>query len=224
MKKTIAKELVFSLSHEGCFGCETTDRFPEVGMSRIGQSIQPGKKVILLQKISEFSEDHFKMLKNHKKIITAEVLKRDDTNALIKLEVKPSTTIWEQINPECVIVGNQLTKSGRERWKIVGNGKKLREVVSKLQELGNAKVEKISDICLKDDANSLFQRLSKGQKEALLLAVSKGYYTLPRKITLDELAKVLGIKRPAFRERLRKAERKIIEEIAKTQINSNLLR
>lgn len=54
--------------------------------------------------------------------------------------------------------------------------------------------------------------LSKPQREALQLAVSRGYYSIPRKTTTSELADELGISDQAVVERLRRAMVQLAEE------------
>lgn len=61
--------------------------------------------------------------------------------------------------------------------------------------------------------NSMFSDLTEKQKNALLKAQQYGYYTSPRNITTDSIAKSMGISRSTFEEHLRKAENKIISTI-----------
>ena len=52
--------------------------------------------------------------------------------------------------------------------------------------------------------------LTSKQKEAFILAFESGYYTTPRKCSVEELASAIGIKRVAMQERLRRAEYRIL--------------
>ncbi len=62
--------------------------------------------------------------------------------------------------------------------------------------------------------NSVFSDLTDKQKDALLKAQQYGYYTSPRNITTDSIARSLGISRSTYEEHLRKAENKVIASIA----------
>lgn len=53
--------------------------------------------------------------------------------------------------------------------------------------------------------------LTPKQREALLLAYEEGYYNLPRKTALAELSERLGISRRSLSDRLRRAERQLVE-------------
>ena len=61
---------------------------------------------------------------------------------------------------------------------------------------------------------SLRHRLTSKQVDAVRLAITNGYYDIPRKTEVKKLAKKLGIKRVAIQERLRRAERIIMQQFA----------
>jgi predicted DNA binding protein len=52
--------------------------------------------------------------------------------------------------------------------------------------------------------------LSEKQREVFNLAVSKGYYEVPKKLTLKELAEITGIRASTLQEHLSKAESKLL--------------
>jgi predicted DNA binding protein len=57
---------------------------------------------------------------------------------------------------------------------------------------------------------SLFRSLTPRQRQALLIGILRGYYRIPRAVMTEELARSLGISRPAFEALLRKAENKLV--------------
>ncbi|WP_126664748.1 helix-turn-helix domain-containing protein [Haloterrigena salifodinae] len=52
--------------------------------------------------------------------------------------------------------------------------------------------------------------LTERQREALTLAISRGYYESPRQVTAEELANELGISQPSLSSLLRRGERRLI--------------
>ena len=58
--------------------------------------------------------------------------------------------------------------------------------------------------------------LSQKQEEAFRAAYKAGYYDIPRKSEIKDLTGILGIKRVAIQERLRRTEKKIMGEYAKS--------
>ncbi len=52
--------------------------------------------------------------------------------------------------------------------------------------------------------------LTPKQKEAIVLAIENGYYSIPRHVSAADLASEIGISRVAMQERLRRAENRIM--------------
>ena len=52
--------------------------------------------------------------------------------------------------------------------------------------------------------------LSEKQKKSLDIAIKNGYYAFPRKINLNQLAKIARISKQSFQESLCRAENKLI--------------
>jgi predicted DNA binding protein len=72
-----------------------------------------------------------------------------------------------------------------------------------LISLENKKVKSISVMKVHPD-------LTEKQKQALGLAVKHGYYSVPRKISVEKLAEISGLSFSTFQVHLRKAEAKLI--------------
>jgi predicted DNA binding protein len=56
---------------------------------------------------------------------------------------------------------------------------------------------------------SLLRELTEKQRRAIVTAILRGYYRIPRRVATAELAREVGISRPAFDALLRKAENKL---------------
>jgi predicted DNA binding protein len=65
--------------------------------------------------------------------------------------------------------------------------------------------------------------LTEKQRDAFLLAIGRGYYSIPRGAKLEDLCKELGIKRVAMQERLRRAEIQILNSYAEELLGSSEL-
>lgn len=57
------------------------------------------------------------------------------------------------------------------------------------------------------------QGLTESQREALLLAYERGYFSSPREATLEEIADELNISQQALGSRLRRGNRRLIEQV-----------
>jgi predicted DNA binding protein len=67
---------------------------------------------------------------------------------------------------------------------------------------------------------NVMPKLSKRQKTAIELAYANRYYSYPRKITLEKLAKIAKVGVSTFQEHLRKAELKLLPAIIEYQMKS----
>jgi predicted DNA binding protein len=56
---------------------------------------------------------------------------------------------------------------------------------------------------------TFFRDLTDRQRQALVTAILRGYYRIPRAVATEELARMFGISRPAFDSLLRKGESKL---------------
>ena len=56
--------------------------------------------------------------------------------------------------------------------------------------------------------------LTQHQRDALELAIRRGYYQFPKKTDLINLAKLAGLSKSAFREHLKRAEMKVLGGIS----------
>ena len=63
--------------------------------------------------------------------------------------------------------------------------------------------------------NSSPKILTAKQIKAIKLAYDSGYFDIPRRKTTEELSDELGISRVSFRERMRRAEKRLIEDYFK---------
>ena len=88
--------------------------------------------------------------------------------------------------------------------------------ISEIYELEILKIEKINYQQIYTYAKTIeemIHSLTDQQRNILIKAWKKGYYSIPRKIKTEELASVEGISRYGLEKKLRTAENKLIEKI-----------
>lgn len=78
-----------------------------------------------------------------------------------------------------------------------------KEFYTKVHYIKEKKVKSISIMKMHPD-------LTEKQKKAMELAIKNGYYNVPRKISVQTLAKIAGLSFATFQVHLRKAEQKLI--------------
>jgi predicted DNA binding protein len=105
-----------------------------------------------------------------------------------------------------------IIESGTQNHVILAPSRK---VFSNLLRILRARFDVVKIRRLRSTATSTSQSiLTSKQAEAMKHAIQSGYYEMPRRSRLRDLAKDLGIKRVAMQERLRRAEKSIMTEFA----------
>ena len=110
---------------------------------------------------------------------------------------------------------------GHEYWEVASwKREELENFIKELKgHMDVCKIIKLENSKLTDVYfPNTMPKLSKHQKIALELAYLNGYYSYPRKIHLNELAKIAKIGISTFQEHLRKAELKLLPAIIEYQI------
>ncbi len=107
-------------------------------------------------------------------------------------------------------------RDGKLKISFIGNEQQMQEFFSKLGERGiHYKIASLTDASF--SPGSPLTKLTEKQREVLIAAHKFGYYDLPRRISSEQLAKKLGIGDSTLVEHLRKAEKRLIDNILKEE-------
>jgi predicted DNA binding protein len=83
----------------------------------------------------------------------------------------------------------------------------------------DAKINFIEQRSIKDIfLPTIYPKIAEKQREAVELAVKEGYYEYPRRIHLEKLSEISGVKRQTFQQNLRRAERKLVPFLTERMI------
>ena len=107
---------------------------------------------------------------------------------------------------------------GWEEWELACWDK---ATLTKVLQIPTFKIKNLSirNLPLKDIfLPKIYPKLSPKQKEALEMAVKEGYYNFPRKLDLEDLAKIAKVKRQTYMENLRKAENKLVPFLTENKV------
>jgi len=102
-----------------------------------------------------------------------------------------------------------LMEGGLERLLLVIPSDEVKSLKSDLESLGKIYYFKVRNM----DINTLIPTsfdLSEQEKNSLVEAIKLGYYEYPRRINLEELAKIMRLSKPTLEQYIRKAEKKIM--------------
>ncbi|WP_227375946.1 helix-turn-helix domain-containing protein [Haladaptatus halobius] len=105
----------------------------------------------------------------------------------------------------------EYTDQGGLRVTMIGEDKKIREAITQIPDEIQITLEGIGEY--HPDMRQLASLLTDRQQELLELAVNEGYYEMPRRATLSDLADRANISAGTIGEHLRKIETKVIMEL-----------
>ncbi|GAA0234769.1 helix-turn-helix domain-containing protein [Haladaptatus pallidirubidus] len=104
----------------------------------------------------------------------------------------------------------EYTDQGGLRVTMIGEDEKIREVITEIPDGIQITLEGIGEY--HPDMRQLASLLTDRQQELLELAIDEGYYEIPRRATLSDLADRVNISAGTIGEHLRKIETKVIME------------
>jgi predicted DNA binding protein len=203
-------EAKFKLNH---FGCWT------IGLSRFKSKFVTHNTVSLteglVQDITEVmlatkkeANEIKKYFRNNKLIKKFEILQETDKKLLIQIFTDTSgirSIVHTVLRNKCFLAKKVPLVAGYEIWTIAAPKKTaIKNALDDIRKLGEFKLLHIKKSTF-DGFN-----LSENQEKILRLAISYGYYNWPKKITIQNLAKKIGLSKPTVAEHLRKAEIKVI--------------
>lgn len=112
------------------------------------------------------------------------------------------------IMPSYHLVSATAESTERLRWTLlVGENEGLKELVKSLEKRGvDFRIKKVAKV-------KPTWPTTRRQEEVLRIALALGFYEVPRKIGLKELAKIFGISPRGLSEILRRGERKVIAHL-----------
>jgi predicted DNA binding protein len=138
-----------------------------------------------------------------------DILEEDSQSVL--LQVSHLTPAWAAVAERLDLLWRYpfWAGEGEARWSIVGPEEKVRAYLSEIRPTVEAvRVEAI----VRGTRDKPIDRLSPRQRELVQRAVSAGYFEVPRRVSLTELAERLQLAKSTLSERLAVIERKLIAE------------
>jgi predicted DNA binding protein len=131
----------------------------------------------------------------------------------IKSEISP---IIEKYN--CLEMMPTIYRDGWEWYRVIAFSQAdIKNLFSALEKVSRYVItsrKAMNDTTIREtfviSTTNLLGQLTGKQSHALLTALERGYYHVPKKISTDEIAKGLGVPRTTYEEHLRKAESKVL--------------
>lgn len=122
----------------------------------------------------------------------------------------------------CLRIEPIIYKHGWEWYRILAfRQKDVKDLFDELEKFSNVQLvsrRTLEETAVRESfmlsARSLLGELTKKQSHALMIAITRGYYEIPKKLSTDDIAKSLDLPRTTYEEHLRKAESKVMKAVA----------
>ena len=148
----------------------------------------------------------------------AQILEREKSGAYIVFVRHNPVPLGSSINQ--LIGGGYLVateiREGKIKITYLGTVKQIKNILEKLKRHGlRYRIVSLTDA--KFSPNSPLNFLTEKQRRVLIASYKFGYYSLPRKIDSEQLAKKLSLHKSALAAHRRKAELRLITQVLKEQ-------
>jgi predicted DNA binding protein len=144
-------------------------------------------------------------IKKHPDIAKVETTQSKDGGFIATVQTKRCHACRALSKSECFLMSSMATASGSLIWKILApDDKSVTRLIEDLEKRG-CRVNFLS-ISPVDHKEILTAR----QREIVKYAYEEGYYDLPKKITIEKLAKRFRVSPSTLAEILQRAEKKIL--------------
>lgn len=201
----------FQFNGENLFYGELCKKYGLVASGYNLSGYEKGKNFFLTfaAKLYGQEEDIKKTISSLKK--DKRVLRIEEKNGFVLLTIKEDKLFKPFSSPLFVYISPALIERGKYTFHVASWERRDIERLLSLAErfkdykLLSLKQEIIDNISI----TGIQPDMTEKQKKVYELAVKKGYYDYPKKITLKELAKILGCSYSNFQQHLSYAEKKI---------------
>ena len=171
-------------------------------------SILPTEKMVgnALVKISGPGlENILKEIKKHSSCFELHIIDNSEDSKIVNVKTNDPWLLISLIKSEVILKMPVIVENGVATWEVLAPHEKIAKFNELLSEK-NVKFKLKSITKYKKEVT-----LTKRQSEVLDLAVKLGYYEIPRKITLTELADKLEIAKSTLSGIIRRIDKKLIQ-------------
>jgi predicted DNA binding protein len=186
-----------------------TSNFPAVIRVLDCRTLQEKQGVQELFEITstpELSEKIVDYLRQDDYVYDVDVVKGKAGRIIGSLKTKKCTACRTFATATCFLESATTKPDGKLEWTLLGSDSMVKSLLKELEQQGvAAEVLKIAQ--LEEE-----QELTARQENILQIALEKGYYEFPKRITLRQLAKVLDISPATLTEILRRGQKRVLQE------------
>ncbi len=148
-------------------------------------------------------------IRNHPSVFEFSILDREDNKLRFNIKTKDPYLLYGVIKFGVLVNFPVRVRDGHAYWKLIATRKRIDELLTFYEEIGiNFEILRIgnSPYNINDDDDK--NKLNLKETKILEKAINSGFFEVPRKISLESLAKDIGKSKSALSVSLRKIIRK----------------
>jgi predicted DNA binding protein len=216
-----------------CWFCDLTEKNREASIVSTMSSVLGDNIVNIIQLTSPTPAKDIEFIRKHPLVKKVEVLMLNPNKALLRVVSSYEAMTYKILHQtDVMLLESPVTANGGDSEILLAKSHKaMDELVSRWKEQKNyneVKLKKKKYVDQKEvegismfktsgffDLKSAKELLTEKQLEVFKLACNYGYYTIPKKITMEQMAERSGIAPSTLAEHLRKAETKLLPILGK---------
>ena len=154
-----------------------------------------------------------KQIRNHESVFEFSVLEKEENKVKINVKTKDPYLLYGVIKYGVLVNFPVKVKEGYAYWRLISTRKRIDELLTLFENKGiDFELLRIGNSPYEIDDHS--SKLSFEEDKILEKAINSGFFEVPRKISLEELANELGKSKSALSVMLRKIiKKKVVLEI-----------
>ena len=162
---------------------------------------------------SELSQKIVDYLRQDSYVYDIDIVRTDKGRVIGSLKTRKCTACKTFAGANCFLVSATSKPDGKLEWAVLGSDTMVKSLMRELESQKVAgEVVRISK--LRDE-----EELTARQENILQIALEKGYFEFPKKITLRQLAKVLDVSPATLTEILRRGQKRVLQEHFKGRVS-----
>ena len=215
-------EVTFQVKPEHCWAQELSEQYPEITMTVF--SIHQEKGLSRWEGNLKMMHEALEKAKDHDTIVSLDVFSQTEKEIIVQSVCNCENRykvhdILSRGGCYYLLPNPIVTYEGAKHYRILApDAEKLKKVVENLQKIGEVKITSVHPLGHVDDSFfinvvQLKKLLSEKQLRTLKRAYLEGYFHIPKKVRIRDLADDLGLSPATVYEQLAEAENRIINAV-----------
>ncbi len=215
--------MTFEIKPKRCWAQELSEEYPDIKMTVFSIHQEKGLSRWECDN-TERMEEAFKKARAHETIVSLDVFSRKDREIIVQSVCNCENRykvheILSRGGCYYLLPNPIVTCEGAKHYRILApDAEKLKKAVRNLQKIGEVRIASVHPLEHVDDSffinvAQLKNLLSRKQLRTLRKAYVRGYFQIPKKVRIQDLAEELGLSPATVYEQLAEAENRIINSV-----------